>query len=86
MVAMLMREEDAVEFVRLDPTRLEAKDELARAQAAIDEQPTMIGRDQGAVPRAPAPEHCQTEHVRYLANRSPEHKRKRVFDIVPTLR
>jgi hypothetical protein len=35
---------------------------LSRAQAAIDQKLAMIGRDQRAVSRAPAPEHRQAEH------------------------
>jgi hypothetical protein len=35
---------------------------LPRAQTAINENIAVIGRDQRAVPRAPATEHGQAEH------------------------
>jgi hypothetical protein len=35
---------------------------LSRAQTAIHKNFAMLGRDQCAVSRAPAPEHGQTEH------------------------
>jgi pyridoxamine 5'-phosphate oxidase len=81
---MFVGEKDAVQFVRREAAKLEPEDELARAQAAIDQEPAMLGRDQGAVPGAPAPEHCQTKHVRYLANRSRGHKRKRDLEQIST--
>jgi hypothetical protein len=40
---------------------------LPRAQAAIDQNFTMVGRDERTVPGAAAPEHRQTKHDRYLA-------------------
>ncbi len=64
MVAVLVRQEDAVQFVRLDPAKLEPENELARAQAAIDKQPAMIGRDERAIPGTAAPEHRHAEHPR----------------------
>ena len=64
MIAVFVGEEDAVELIRGNSALGEAQDELARAQAAVDQQPAMIGRDERAVSRAPAPEHRQTEHVR----------------------
>src|SRR6266850_1419501 len=76
MVAVLVGQENAVEFVRGKPAEREPEEELARAQAAIDEQPAMIGRDQRAIARASAAEHGQTEHARYLANGSAGHKQK----------
>ena len=74
MIAMLVSQEDTVEFVRLDPAESEPEDELARAQPAIDQEPAMIGRDQGTVPGASAPEHGQTKHARYLAGGEVAHK------------
>ena len=70
VVAMLVGEKDAIEFVRGDPAEREAENELARAQAAVDEQPAMVGRDQRAVSGASAPEHRQTKHFRLLAKRT----------------
>lgn len=68
MIAVLVGEKHAIELVGSDPALREAQDELARAQAAIDEQPAMIGRDERAVPGAPAPEHRQSEHVGLVAD------------------
>ena len=76
MIAMLMGEENAVEFVRRDPAEGEPEDELARAQTAVDEQPAMIGREQRAVSSAATAEHGQTEHAGYLVNRVGFHKWK----------
>ena len=64
VIAVFVGKEDAVELVRGNSALVEAEDELARAQAAVDQQPAMIGCDECAVSRAPAPEHGQTEHVR----------------------
>jgi hypothetical protein len=68
MITMFVREKHAIELVRSDPAPREAQDELTRAQPAIDEDPAMIGRDERTISRAAAPEHCQTEHARLLAN------------------
>jgi hypothetical protein len=54
---MLMRQQHAIELLRLHATKLEAVHELSRAQAAIDQQPAMIGRDERRVSGAAAPEH-----------------------------
>ena len=62
MIAMFVGEEDAIELFGRDSALGEAQDELPRAQSAIDQHPAMIGRDERAVSRAPAPEHGQTEH------------------------
>ena len=63
-----MGEEDAIELVRGDSALGQTQNKLARAQAAVDQQPAMIGRDERAVSGAPAPEHRQTEHVRLVAD------------------
>ena len=68
VIAMFVGEEDAIELVGSDSALGEAQDKLARAQSAVDQQPAMIGRDERAVSRAPAPEHRQTEHVRLVAD------------------
>ena len=68
VIAMFVGEENAIELVGSDAALGQAQDKLARAQAAINQQPAMIGRDERAVPRAPAPEHRQSEHVRLLAD------------------
>ena len=64
MIAMLVRQKDAVEFVRRETAESEPEDELPRAQTAVDEQPAMIGCKKRAVPGAAAPEHRQAEHLR----------------------
>jgi hypothetical protein len=76
VIAVLVREQDAIEFVRLNSALGEAENELARAQPAIDEQSAMIGRDERAVPSTPAPEHGEAKHCRLLTKRSQRHKRK----------
>jgi hypothetical protein len=63
MIAVLMREKHAIELLRGNAALLETADELARAQAAIDQNPAMIGRDERAISSAAAAEHGQTEHV-----------------------
>ena len=68
MIAVLVGEEDAIELVGSDSALGQAQDELARAQTSVDQEPAMIGRDQGAVSRAPAAEHRQSEHVRLVAD------------------
>jgi hypothetical protein len=74
VVAVLVREEDAVELRRSDSALLEAPNNLARAQAAVDQEPAMIGRDERAISRAPAAEHRQTEHDRLVADAGAFHK------------
>ena len=80
---MLVGQENAIQFVRRDSAELEPKDELARAQAAVDQQPAMIGCDQRAVPSAPAPEHGEAKHFRLLAKRADGHKRKPAGIVAP---
>ncbi len=91
VIAVLVGQENSVEFVRRNAAEGEPEHELTRAQSAIDEQSAMIGRDKRAVPGAAAPEHGQTEHPRYVATRFPLHKRKarragRSIDIFPVRR
>ena len=63
MVAMLVREEHAIELARRDSALFKPEDELARTQATIDQQPAMIGGDERAISRAAAAEHGQCEHA-----------------------
>ena len=42
---------------------LESEHDLARTQSAIDQNFTVIGRDQRTVPGTATPEHGQTEHA-----------------------
>jgi len=62
MITMLVGEQNAIELIWGDAALLEAEDNLPRAQPTVDQQSTMIGGDQCAVPRAATPEHGQTEH------------------------
>jgi hypothetical protein len=62
MIAVLVRNQDTVELLGRDAALFQAQDQLARAQAAIDQNFTMIGREKGAVARAAAAEHRDTEH------------------------
>ena len=74
VIAMLMRQEHAIELRRRDPAEREPHHQLARAQAAIDEQPAMIGHDQRAVSGAATAEHREAEHTRYITSAFLLHK------------
>ena len=63
MIAVLMGKQDAIEVFGRHPALLEAEDDLARAQPAIDENFAMIGRNERAIPGTAAPEHRQTKHA-----------------------
>ena len=67
MVAMFVREQDAIELFGGHSALLQPQHDLSRAQSAIDQKLAMIGRDQRAVARTPAPQHRETEHAPYLA-------------------
>ena len=58
-----------VELRRRDSALLETNDDLPRTQPAIDQNPAMIGRDHGAVSRAAAAEHGQSEHASISSGR-----------------
>ena len=64
MIAVFVREQNAIELLDADSAKLESRKNLARAQAAIDQKPAMIGRDERAIPGAAAAEHRETEHSR----------------------
>ena len=66
MIAMLVGKQDAIELLWRNAALLETKNDLPRAQAAIDQNFAMIGGDERAVTGTAAPEHRQTEHDRYL--------------------
>ena len=74
VIAMFVSEEHAIELMRRDPALSETKNQLARAQSAIDEQPAMIGRDERAISCAAAAEHRETKHNRLLADAVSDHK------------
>jgi hypothetical protein len=63
VVAMLMREENAVEPVGRYAALLKAQRYLPGAQSTIDKNFAVIGRHKRAVPGTAAAEHGQTEHV-----------------------
>jgi hypothetical protein len=62
VIGVFVRENNAVELLGRDATLLQSQHDLPRAETPINENLAMIGSDQGAVPRAPAPEHGQAEH------------------------
>ncbi len=74
MIAMFVRKEDAIELLGSDTAEREAHDELTRAQSSIDQNATMIGGDERAVPGAAAAEHGQTEHIRLVTDALSVHK------------
>src|SRR5438105_9228284 len=62
VISVLVCKKDAVKLVGRDYTFRQAQHQLPRAQAAVDKNLAMLGRDQGAVPGAAAAEHRQAEH------------------------
>jgi hypothetical protein len=62
VIAVFVRENNAVELFRRDATLLQAQYDLPRAKTAINKNPAMICGDKRAVSRAPAAEHGQAEH------------------------
>jgi hypothetical protein len=70
MIAVFMGEQHTVELSRADSALLEPERELARAQAAINQKPAMIGRDERAVSCAAAAKHGQCEHVSISSGRA----------------
>jgi hypothetical protein len=62
VITVFVSKKDAIELLRCDAALCQAQHQLPRAQAAIDQNPAMIGRDECAIPRAPAAEHGQAEH------------------------
>src|SRR5947209_8521431 len=76
VIAVFVSEKDAIQLARRDPALLEPDHDLPRAQPAIDQNPTMIGRDQSAIPRAAAAEHGQSEHARLVAETGAFHNWK----------
>ena len=79
VIAMFVRQEHAIELRGRHPAKREPHDELARAQAAIDEQSAVIGHDQRAISRAAAAEHREAEHARYITSGFLVHKQKDTF-------
>ena len=83
---MFVGEEHTVEPFGSEVALLEPDDDLPCAQATIDQDPAMIGRNQGTVPGAAAAEHGETEHDESLAKRERVHKRNRrdeKFSLMP---
>jgi len=63
VVAVFMGEKNTVELFGIRAALLESKNDLSCAQPAIDQNFTMIGRDERAVAGTAAPERRQTEHA-----------------------
>jgi hypothetical protein len=64
---VFMGKQNAIQLLGIDCALLEPQGDLPRAQPSIDQNLAVIGREQRAISRAPAPEHGQTEHDPYLA-------------------
>ena len=62
VIGVFVCENNAVELLGCNAALLKAQPDLPCAQAAINENPAMLGGDQRAVPGAPAAEHDQAEH------------------------
>ncbi len=62
MIAMLVREKDAIQLIGRDAALGQTQYQLPRAQTAIDKNLAMIRCDQRTVSRAAAAEHGQAEH------------------------
>lgn|SRR5262249_1265131 len=67
MIAVFVRQKDAIELIGHHAALFEAKCDLSRGQPAIDQNFAMVGGNKRAVPGATASEHGQTEHESYLA-------------------
>ena len=72
---MFVGEKHTIEPLRGEIASLEPDDDLPRTQATIDQDPAMIGRNEGAVAGAAATEHGEAEHEESLAKRNRIHKR-----------
>jgi hypothetical protein len=79
MIAMFVREEHTVELRGRNAAKCEPVHDLARAQAAIDEEPAMFGSDERAISRTAAAEHGESEHCRLIAD-SLQHSKKNQTD------
>ena len=62
VIGVFVRENNAVELPWCDAALLQTQHDLPRAQTAINENLAMVGGEQRAVSRAPAPEHGEAEH------------------------
>jgi len=62
VIAVFVREKDAIQPLGHDAALLQTQHQLPRAQPAIDKNLAMIRCNQGAVSRASAAEHGQAEH------------------------
>ncbi len=67
VIAVFVREKDAIQLVGRDAALCQTQYQLPRAQPAIDKNLAMIRRDQRAVSRAPAAKHGQAEHGTYVS-------------------
>src|SRR4029453_13310754 len=62
VVAVFVREQDAINLLGHHAAMLQAQHQLPRAESAIDKDFAVIRCNQRAVSRAPAAEHGQAEH------------------------
>ena len=76
MIAVLVRQQDAIELIGSDTALSHPHGQLAGAQSAIDQNPAMIGRNECAIPRAAAAEHREAKHIALLTERVGVHKWK----------
>ena len=74
MIAVLVRQQYAIELFRRDPALFQPERDLTRAQPAIDENFAVVRRHEGTVPRAAAAEDRDTKHDGYLPNAMALHK------------
>ena len=63
VVAMFMREKNAIQLRWCDATLFQAQSQLSRAQSAVDENLAVIGGEQRAISGTATAEHGQTEHA-----------------------
>ena len=66
MIAVFVREKNAIQLFDTDSAKLEPRQDLARAETAVNQEPAMIGRDECTVSGTATAEHGKTKHVSYL--------------------
>ena len=64
VIAVLVREEHTIELLGRDPAKPEAMNQLTCTEPAIDEEPAMVGHEQGRISGAATSEHREAEHDR----------------------
>ena len=71
VITMFVRQKHAIQLFGRDPALGQTQYQLSRAQAAIDKNLAMIGCNQGAISRAAAAEHRQSEHCQISSGHAP---------------